>query len=111
MNKDDVFEVHADFCRIFANVKRLKILWMLEEKEMSVGEIADSIGITMANASQQLQIMRTQGAVKVRREGQHAYYRVANPNFLIGSKYIRRGLIEEHRLSKELLEALEIEES
>lgn len=111
MDKDDVFEVHADFCRVFANVKRLKILWLLEDKEMSVGDIANAIGITVANASQQLQILRTQGAVKVRRDGQHAYYSVANPNFLIGSKYIRRGLIEEHRIIQEELAPPEIEDA
>jgi DNA-binding transcriptional ArsR family regulator len=109
MDNDDVFQVHSDFCRVFSNVKRLKILWLLGDREMSVSEIADSTGITLANASQQLQIMRTQGAVKVRRDGQHAYYRVANSNFLLGSKYIRRGLIEEHKVREELIAGLDLE--
>lgn len=96
--EDRIFAIHAAFCRVFSNEKRLKIMWLLADQELNVGQIAEALGVSMANASQHLRIMRDQGAVRVRREGQTTWYTVANPNFSRGARLIRQGLIEEQRI-------------
>jgi len=92
---DDIFEIHAAFCRIFTDPKRLRIMWALREGEKTVGELADIIGSSLPNTSQHLRLMRSEGAVTTRRDGRSIYYRVVNENFLMGCAHIRRGIVEE----------------
>lgn len=93
---DRLFEIHADFCSIFSNPKRLKIIWLIGDEEKSVGEIARETGMVDHTVSQHLRVMKDRGAVVSRKEGRAVYYRVANPNFLKGLHHIRAGLAEEH---------------
>jgi len=97
-DEDQIFEIHAAFCRVFSNEKRLKIMWLLADQELNVGQIASALSVPMANASQHLRIMRDQGAVRARRQGQTTWYTVSNPNFSRGARLIRQGLIEEQRI-------------
>jgi ArsR family transcriptional regulator, virulence genes transcriptional regulator len=90
-----IFALHASFCRIFGDEKRLKIMWFLADQERTVGEIAGHLEVSMPNASQQLRVLRDKGAVTYRKEGQTVYYRISNPKFLVGCQLIREGLIEE----------------
>ena len=53
-----VYELHADICQILANSKRLKIINILRDKELSVNELAKRVGVTKANLSQHLSILR-----------------------------------------------------
>ena len=92
---DSIFQIHADFCTVMSNDKRLRILWMLgEREEMTVGKIAEALGVSMANASQHLRIMRGQRAVVSRKDRQQVYYRLSNPIFYEGCKMIHQGLVE-----------------
>ena len=47
---------------------RLKILCLLEEGEMTVGDIRDEVETTHANISQHLTILRNQGIVDSRKD-------------------------------------------
>lgn len=91
----DIAELHSSFCSIFASPIRLKILWMLEGGEKSVGEIAEKLNLSLPNVSQHLRLMRDLGAVRTKKLGRTVYYSNANPKFLKGSKLIQEGLIEE----------------
>jgi len=65
-----IFELHARVCKTLSHPKRLEIIDLLrDEKEMGVSEIAEKIGITKANVSQHLSLMRQQNIVKTRRDG------------------------------------------
>ena len=67
----------ADIFNLFSNSRRLLILWLLEEKELSVGDIADSIGATLQNTSQHLRILKDNNLVEARRDGKTVYYRTS----------------------------------
>jgi ArsR family transcriptional regulator, virulence genes transcriptional regulator len=56
---------------------RLMILCLLIGGEKSVGEIARSLEMRDAAASQQLALLRKDGLTKTRREGQTVYYSVS----------------------------------
>jgi DNA-binding transcriptional ArsR family regulator len=45
-------------------------------REMSVGELVESLGITQPTVSKHLKVLREVGIVVVREEGQHRYYRL-----------------------------------
>lgn len=66
----------ANYCRIFANARRIMILWALLERELSVGEIAEEVGTTLQNVSQHLRLMKEYQVVSSRRNGQTIYYRL-----------------------------------
>jgi ArsR family transcriptional regulator len=93
----EVFESHAEFCRAVANPKRIMILAGLARREASVGEIAALAGITIANASQHLRILRTKNIVLSRKEGQTVYYRLADQRLALGCSQVRAVLFEEMR--------------
>jgi len=95
MDNKELFRIHSSFCTIMSNEKRLRILWLLGTKgEMSVGEITETLGISMANASQHLRVMRDQKAVVTRKEKQTVYYTLSNDKFFEGCKMIHQGLMD-----------------
>lgn len=68
----------ARFLKALANENRLLILCHLAEKEMSVTELEDSLGIRQPTLSQQLARLRTENLVATRREGKTIYYHLAS---------------------------------
>ena len=73
------FKLQSEICKTLADPKRLMILHELRGGEMSVGHIVSRLGLTQANVSQHLAIMRERGIVKTRREGTSIYYSLASP--------------------------------
>ena len=92
---DRLYKLHADFCQTLANPKRLKIINLLRDGEMSVKEMTSHMGIHKANLSQHLSIMRQKGVVETRREGVNVYYRMANPKIVQACEIIREALHEQ----------------
>ncbi len=90
----ELFNLHADFCKMLANPKRLMILNLLGVKEMSVGEIADAIGVPLANISQHLNVLKNNGVVKYRNEGHTVYYSLVDPKLLDVCHMTRKILVE-----------------
>ncbi len=70
----------SDFLKSLANAQRLRILCLILEGERPVGEIAEAIGANQSSVSQNLALMRREGLVVPRRDGQTIYYRLADKN-------------------------------
>ena len=68
----------ASVCSVFANAKRVMILWTLADYEKSVGEIALAIEASMQSTSQHLNLMKKMGILDARRDGQTIYYYIVN---------------------------------
>lgn len=67
----------SDLMKVLSNKNRLMILCQLVEGERSVGELAELLGARGPAMSQQLALLRKDGLVKSRREGQTIYYGLA----------------------------------
>ncbi|MFD2204565.1 ArsR/SmtB family transcription factor [Kiloniella antarctica] len=65
--------------KALANERRLMILCQLVEGEKSVGALIDKLGIAQAMVSQQLSVLKKEGLVSSRREGQNVIYGLENP--------------------------------
>ncbi len=104
-DEKQIFKIHSDFCSALANEKRLQILWLLKSREYSVGELATELEISTPNTSQHLRVLRNQGAVLERKEGQQVYYRIANTKFIEGCMIIREGILESQMTRNQLLKA------
>ena len=61
-----------------ANRHRLLILCRLVERESSVGELADFLQIRDSTVSQHLALLRKDGLVSTRREGQTIWYAISS---------------------------------
>ena len=60
--------------KALANENRLLILCHLQERELSVGEINDSLGLSQSALSQHLAILRRDGLVTTRKAAQTVFY-------------------------------------
>ena len=92
---EKIFELHADVCKVFSNGKRLEILNMLREREMTASELIDRIGLSKANLSQHMSILKSKGVVVNRREGVNIYYRISNPKIIQACDLMREVLLEQ----------------
>jgi ArsR family transcriptional regulator, virulence genes transcriptional regulator len=64
----------SDFLKSLANPVRLRILCLLSQGEAAVGEITERLGARQSLISQHLALLRKDGLVKPRRDGQTIYY-------------------------------------
>jgi DNA-binding transcriptional ArsR family regulator len=70
----------AGLLRLLANEKRLLMLChMVAEGEMSVGALAEAVGLSQPALSQHLALLRDDGLVATRKEAQVVFYRLADP--------------------------------
>jgi len=75
--EEKVEEVSA-LLKSIAHPLRLKILCLLQDQELTVGEIRETVRTTNANVSQHLTIMRNQGIIVSRKEANLIYNRIAD---------------------------------
>jgi DNA-binding transcriptional ArsR family regulator len=68
----------SEFLKSLASPVRLRILCSIIGKEASVGELAEQLGVRQSVASQHLALLRKDGLVKTRREGQTIWYGLAD---------------------------------
>lgn len=72
-------EYVAQYFRALSEPTRLHILSVLEENELSVGEIAEAVDSSVANVSRHLAQMAQRGLVARSQEGSSVLYRIADP--------------------------------
>lgn len=66
--------------KTLSSESRLMILCVLEEKEYSVTELHQQIGLSQSALSQHLATLRREGMVKTRRESQVIFYSLSQSN-------------------------------
>jgi DNA-binding transcriptional ArsR family regulator len=66
--------------KVLANPHRLRLLHALARaEELSVGVLADEVGMSIQSVSNQLQRLTDQRIVVARRQGNQAFYRIIDP--------------------------------
>ncbi|MBP2656167.1 MAG: transcriptional regulator, ArsR family [Firmicutes bacterium] len=82
MAEDIVVKLTADFFKTLAHPARIKIIRSLEKGERCVCEIIEELDIEQSNLSQHLSVMKKQGLIDSRKDGQKVIYRIAYPSVL-----------------------------
>jgi ArsR family transcriptional regulator, virulence genes transcriptional regulator len=90
-----IFEFQARLCQVLASPKRLEILYTLKETELTAGDLAKAVDVTMPNLSQHLSLMKQHGLVESRKEGLNMYYRLSSEHILAVCDAVRRVLAEQ----------------
>ena len=61
----------AELFMVFGDSTRIKILYVLVESDMSVGDIAQALNMTQSSISHQLRVLKQSRLVRFRREGKN----------------------------------------
>src|SRR5215211_2216954 len=77
--KQALFDEFARVGKVLASGRRIELLDVLANGERTVEGLARQSGLSVANASQHLQVLRQAGLVATRREGTSIHYRLAAP--------------------------------
>ena len=87
--EQEIYERQVRICKAFANTARLHILELLGKREHGVSELQRQLGISKANLSQHLAILRAAGVVATRRNGKQIYCSLAIPEVKQACQLIR----------------------
>jgi ArsR family transcriptional regulator len=75
---DSIQAVKAEFFKAMAHPARIRMLELLCDGELSVGELTDELGLEGSHVSQQLGVLRRANLVSSRKEGTTVIYSLAD---------------------------------
>ncbi|WP_233998397.1 MULTISPECIES: ArsR/SmtB family transcription factor [unclassified Pseudoalteromonas] len=78
MKMADNAEQAQALLKLLANKNRLMILCCLQQGELSVSQLNESVPLSQSALSQHLAVLRQEHIVSTRRESQTIYYRLCN---------------------------------
>jgi rhodanese-related sulfurtransferase/DNA-binding transcriptional ArsR family regulator len=93
--KNAIYEGLAKLMKALSNPARLEIIEMLSQGEKSVEGIVDATNLTIANASQHLQVLRNNNIVKSRKNGHYVFYSLVSYELLALYQHITKYAITE----------------
>lgn len=91
----ELYRMQAEIARVLGNPVRLRVLALIGDRELAYGALLDDLGVSKANLSQHLAILRKAGVVSVRRDGVHVHYRLTLPE-ITDLCAAMRGLLAKH---------------
>jgi rhodanese-related sulfurtransferase/biotin operon repressor len=107
--KKRLYEHFARVAKAMGSANRLELLETLGQGERSVDELAKASGMSVANTSHHLQILRDGGLVQSRKEGLQVFYRLADdaiPGVLAGIRRVaEQQLAEVERIVRDNFES------
>ena len=89
---DQIYERQVAICKAFANPIRLRILDMLSNGGRNGADIQEALGISKANLSQHLAVLRSAGVVVTHRDGKQVHCSLAIPEVKQACTLIRNVL-------------------
>lgn len=99
----EIFERQAVICKAFAHPKRLQLLDMIGKGERAVAELQEELGVSKANMSQHLSVLRSAGVVATRRNGKQVYCALAIPEVKNACSLLREVLRSQLRQQHKLV--------
>ncbi|WP_323119955.1 ArsR/SmtB family transcription factor [Burkholderia alba] len=81
--KQEIYERLAEVAQAVAHPNRLELLEHLAQRERSVEDLVALSGMTFANTSRHLQVLRRARLVDTERRGKHVVYRLAGDNEVV----------------------------
>ena len=76
-SEDELYDL-AELFKVFGDSTRIRILFVLFEKDVCVCDLAETLNMTQSAISHQLKILKQNMLVKGRREGKSVFYSLAD---------------------------------
>jgi len=89
---EPIQELKAEFFKALGHPARIRVLELLAEREWSVSELIETVGLEGSHLSQQLGVLRRANLIRARKEGTSVYYSITD-----------RRIVKILQLSKEVL--------
>ncbi len=99
----EIYELHAEMCKVFSNSTRLEILDLLRNTGKSVTELIEKTKLSQGNISQHLSIMKSKGIVTPTRKGKNIYYKLTNPKIIKAFDIIKEVLTERLKENRKIV--------
>jgi DNA-binding transcriptional ArsR family regulator len=92
--QQEVTQLHADICSALADPSRILILYALNEKNYTVNDLTDVIGIPQPSVSRHLKVLRERNLVQAVRQGMNVEYHLLDHR-LIEALDLLRGVMHD----------------
>ena len=79
---DELVELIARRFRVIGEPMRIRLLDRLREGEATVNELSEALGASQQNVSKHLGVLAEVGILGRRKQGNHAYYEIADEGVL-----------------------------
>jgi ArsR family transcriptional regulator len=99
---NEAIEAIADRFRLLSEPMRLRILHLLREGEMTVGELTNRLGITQPNASKHLRTLQEAGILRRNQRGNLVYYSIRDESIFQLCEVVCDSLGERFRQQAEI---------
>jgi DNA-binding transcriptional ArsR family regulator len=101
----------ASLFGVLSHPQRVRILEELRDCEHDVNFLSETLKIRHSRVSQHLSLLRSHRLVKMRRDGRHVFYRLANPAIaqwlVLGLRFIEAELLRDDDIHAAVEEARE----
>jgi ArsR family transcriptional regulator len=101
----EIYERQAQICKAFANPVRLLILDLISQGEKQSAEMQEMLGITKANLSQHLTVLKSAGIILLRREGKQVFCSLAMPEVKQACELVHKVLESQWEGTRRLLKS------
>ncbi len=105
---DSLRRFKANIFQALAHPTRIAIIELLENGELSAGDLMEKLGMEQANISQHLAILRSRQLVTNRKVGNKVFYSVRDPIIIKVLALMRRYFQKHLKESLELLDEMDI---
>ena len=103
-SEDELYDL-AELFKVFGDSTRIRILFVLFEKDVCVCDLAETLNMTQSAISHQLKILKQNKLVKGRREGKSVFYSLADDHVRTiieqESTILRNNIIELEEMNHE----------
>lgn len=106
MKDKTIYKLHAGICKALAHPIRIEIIDVLQNNELTFGEIAKKTNTSKSNLSQHLSVMVDKGILAQRKEGLNVYFKLSTIKVAKACILMREVLIEKLQENKEILKKL-----
>jgi ArsR family transcriptional regulator len=100
--EEEVLERQVQICKAFANSTRLHILELLGKHDWSAQELQQALGVSKANLSQHMTVLKTAGVIVRHRQGKEVQFSLAMPEVKTACQLIRNVLRAQIRSGRQL---------
>ena len=100
--EEEIYERQVSICRAFANPTRLRMLDLIAKRSRSGSQLQQELGISTANLSQHLAVLKSAGVVVTHRDGKQIQCSLAIPEVKQACQLIRNVLRAQIRNGRRL---------
>ena len=100
--EEEVLEKQVLICKAFANSTRLHMLELLGKRDWSAADLQKELGVSKANLSQHVTVLKTARVILRRRRGKQVYFSLAMPEVKTACQLIRNVLRAQIRNERQL---------